>query len=417
MGEAGEITITRLGAHGDGVALVQGAPLYVPGALPGETWSTDGSQPSLCAGTRSSERVEPVCAHFAECGGCVAQHMSAQLYATWKRDLLVQAFAHRGLSITPENLESVGCGQRRRTTFSFAQDGAGFRFGYHRPASRQLVDVAECPVLQPEINSRLSELRSLAERICTHAKAGQMHVTVLNDGLDVVVDVQNLKLDANTRPTLSAAAQEADALRLIINDDPIIDPGHAVLTVNGATLNLAPNLFLQASAQAEALMVRRAVQSLGRAKNVADLFCGVGTFTFPCAKVAKVAAYDGDASAISCLKDAISRNQGYKPIKTMQRDLFREPLSVRELRNFDAVIINPPRSGAAEQCQRLAKSSVNTIVMIACSPATLSRDARTLIDGGYQLESVLPVDQFVFSAHLEAVAVFQREKSARKRSI
>ena len=122
---------------------------------------------------------------------------------------------------------------------------------------------------------------------------------------------------------------------------------------------------------------------------------------------AKVAAFDSEADAIAALTAA--RNApGLKPITTERRDLFRRPLLKHELDTFDAVVIDPPRAGAKTQCEQLAASKVGTVVSVSCNPATFARDARILIDGGYRLKSVTPIDQFLWSPHIELVAVFER---------
>ena len=155
-------------------------------------------------------------------------------------------------------------------------------------------------------------------------------------------------------------------------------------------------------------MVRLALTATEKAKRVADLFCGLGTFTFPLARRARVLAVDSDAEAIAALTAAAKHAPGLKPIETKVRDLYRMPLAAKELDGFDAVVFDPARSGAQAQAEQLALSKVATIVAVSCNPGTLSRDVRILIDGGYALESVTPIDQFLYAAHVEAVAVLRR---------
>jgi 23S rRNA (uracil1939-C5)-methyltransferase len=109
------------------------------------------------------------------------------------------------------------------------------------------------------------------------------------------------------------------------------------------------------------------------------------------------------------LDAAARRTQGIKPIRTLARDLMREPLSAAELSAFDAVLFDPPRAGALAQAAALAKSRVPTLIAISCNPASFAKDARLLLDGGYVLKRVVPIDQFVFSAHVELVAIFTRK--------
>ncbi len=413
MSEYDGLEICHLGAQGDGVALRNGQQVFVPGALPGERWRvSDGDHEQV---TTSPNRQTPVCPHSSDCGGCVAQHMASELYAKWKVDALTAAFAHRGIEVQSEPLRSVGLGARRRTTLSFQRTGKSVAFGYHRYASHDLVEISECPVLQDEISSQLSALRAMSGLVACEGKEGRMVVTALDQGLDITVTAPGAKPSQNNCLALSRQATAMGAVLLTLNGDPIVEAKLPVLTINGVRVASPTSAFLQAAPEAEQWIADIVKDVTKRTKKSVDLFCGVGTFTFPLAKRSQVAAYDGDTNAIACLSEAIKNNQGFKPITAHQRDLFRDPLSVRELRVFDAAVINPPRAGAAEQSERLAKSTVKTIVMVACNPATLSRDARTLLDGGYNLTRLIPIDQFVYSAHLESVAVFERSASSKRR--
>jgi len=406
------VEIKSLGAQGDGVGSDNGEQVFVPGALPGERWQLgEVSNQRL---VRSDHRQDPICEHFSECGGCVAQHMAPSLYVQWKVDVLTTAFSHRGIDVQPEPLRSVGSGQRRRTTFSFQRTGKSFVFGYHRSASHALVDVLECPVLQDAISSQLGALRTLAGTVAVEGQVGRMVVTALDQGLDIALTMPGAKQSQAERVALSKCATDINAVLLTLNGDPIVEAKSPILTINGAQISAPTAAFLQVSPEAERWIAEVITGAIKKSKSAVDLFCGVGTFTFPLARRARVAAFDGDASAIASLVDAAKSNQGFKPITATKRDLFRDPLSPRELRAFDAAVVNPPRAGAAEQCERLSKSTVKTIVMVACNPATLARDARTLLDGGYRMTKLIPIDQFVYSAHLEAVAVFQRVAPSKR---
>lgn len=408
------VEINHLGAHGDGGFEDDGTTTFISNALPGETWKIDESGCAQDRVTSSPDRQQPICRHFTACGGCVAQHMTPSLYQSWKNDILIRAFAHRGLPISAEPLVDCGLGERRRTTFAFRRAAAGLEFGYHRAASHDLVDIAECPVLSPKITAHLPALRDLADMCAVGGKIGRMVVTALDDGLDIAIFDAVKKVSAETRDRLSKCALACQATVFTLNGEPIVETGQAVLTVNGARVVAPSGVFLQAAPIAEQKMAALATKGVKRAKQVADLFCGVGTFTFPLAARAQVAAFDGDPDAIASLQQAVKNNTGYKAIDARRRDLFRDPLSARELKAFDAIVINPPRAGAEAQCARLATSSVATIVMVACNPVTLARDAATLIEGGYRLKQITPIDQFVFSAHLEVVAVFQRAASSKR---
>ena len=181
------------------------------------------------------------------------------------------------------------------------------------------------------------------------------------------------------------------------------------IAMGRASVVVPAGVFLQASGLAERTMAALITGALGKkVRRVADLFAGVGAFTFPLAERQSVLAVDSDGDALAALRLAARGADGLKPIETKLRDLFREPLSRKELEGFDAVVFDPPRAGAKAQAEMIAKSKVPLAVAVSCNPATLARDVRILMDGGFRLQSLTPVDQFVYTAHVEAVAVLAR---------
>jgi 23S rRNA (uracil1939-C5)-methyltransferase len=412
------LTIERIGAHGDGVTETPDGPVFVPFALPGEVWlPPSAANPATAQSPRSTPnpgRVVPECPHFGACGGCVAQHMDAHVYANWKRGVVIEAFRQRGLDAEVGALINVGSHSRRRATFTAVRTAAGIHLGYHARASHAVCDIAVCPVLAPPIEAALPSLKAICGLVLSHGKAGEARVTVTlaKHGLDVSITGAGRKIDARGRIEAIGAAQKAGIQRLIVDGDAVLAGAIPVVTLSGVDVALPDSAFLQAVPQAEdiiARMVMIPVQGLKSKKAaVADLFCGLGTFTFAIAKHARVFAVDGDTAAIAALAAAARHVQGIKPIEARRRDLFRDPLSEREFKDFDAVVLDPPRAGAAAQVATLAKTKVPVVVMVSCNPATLARDVRTLVDGGYTLGPVTPVDQFVWSAHVEAVAVLTR---------
>jgi 23S rRNA (uracil1939-C5)-methyltransferase len=155
-------------------------------------------------------------------------------------------------------------------------------------------------------------------------------------------------------------------------------------------------------------MAEAMLAHVGDARPVADLFCGAGTFTLRLARRAAVTAVEGDAALLAALDMGVRHARGLKPVTVRKRDLFRNPLAAAELNGFGAVVFDPPAAGAKAQAEALAAAKVPKVVAVSCNPATLARDARILTDGGYRLTRVLPVDQFLFSAEVEAVATFER---------
>jgi 23S rRNA (uracil1939-C5)-methyltransferase len=194
----------------------------------------------------------------------------------------------------------------------------------------------------------------------------------------------------------------------------VIETAPPALSIAGMETVPPPGAFVQAVEAAEREMTGIVVEAVAGASLAADLFSGVGTFALPLARTARVLAVDSDAKALSSLEAAARRAQGLRPIETKLRDLLGTPLGPRELEGFDAVVFDPPRAGARAQAERLARSSVPLVVAVSCDPGTLARDLRILVDGGYGLEAVTPIDQFLFSAHVEAVAVLRRAQPSLK---
>lgn len=404
MSDAHIINITALGAQGDGVAQGTDGIRHVPFALPGEQVRiSDPNQPEII--TTSPDRARPVCRHFGVCGGCVAQHMTDTLYAEWKRGIVIEAFRQRGLEPEIGPLLRVPLGSRRRAVLTARRTGSGVVLGYHRRRSHNLFAVEECPVLRADVVGRLPALRVLADAL--NVREARLIVLCTRAGLDVTVDA---KLSATQAARLASIAVEYGFARLTVGRETVAQRTKPTLDVGGVELAPPSGAFVQAVREAEDAMVECVRQTTRNAKHVADLFAGIGTFTLALARRARVLAIDSDKEALVALTEAARHAQGLKPIETRVRDLFRDPMSPRELQDFGAVAFDPPRAGAKAQAEALARSRVPTIVAVSCNPATLARDARILADGGYELESVTPIDQFVYSAHVEVTAVLRRHR-------
>jgi 23S rRNA (uracil1939-C5)-methyltransferase len=303
---------------------------------------------------------------------------------------------------------SVGVGARRRAAFSARRTGRSVVLGFHEAKGVEIVDLQECPVTASAIVRVLPGLRRLVEPLMSRRAPGRVIVTLAANGLDVAVEDVPGDQPPDVREFLAREATALGLARLTLAGDTLYQATVPAVRFGTANVVLPARSFLQAAPVAEAAMVRLVTQAVAGAKRVVDLFSGMGTFTFPLAQSASVLAVDGDKQAITALQNAAKRTPGLKPIEVKVRDLFREPLSARELQGFDAAVFDPPRAGAATQAQSLVDSPINVVVAVSCNPATLARDARILIDGGFKLERVTPIDQFLFSPHIEAVAVFRR---------
>ena len=406
-----EIEITTLGHRGDGVAETETGTVYVAGALPGEKVRAsvvDGRAKNPVILEASPDRIEPVCRHYEACGGCSVQHLAEQPYLAWKRGLVEKALSDRGIVAEVSESIAATAGGRRRAVLTATRAGRHTLLGYHEKASHRLVDVRECPVLDPGIVKALPGLKALAAEVMP--KKGELRLTVLatTAGLDVAIDNADKNYDRKI-PTLSQKVVEQDLARLSVNGEVILEVRPPLLDMDGVGIVAAPGGFTQATVAAEEALSELVLKGVGKAKTVADLFSGVGTFALRLGRQANVHAVEGDAAALAAFDKALRKPQGLKKVTFERRDLSRRPLVREELEPYEAVVFDPPRAGAQAQAEQLAASKVKTVVAVSCNPATLARDLRILIDGGYKLQSVTPVDQFHYSPHIEAVAVLTRQ--------
>ncbi len=410
------LTIARVGGQGDGIAETPAGPVFAPLTLPGETVRgvvREGRLEDVEIVTPSAERVAPVSPHYGDCGGCSLQHWAAGPYLDWKREQVRLALAREGIEAEIEPTVALAPGTRRRVALHArrAPDGRAI-LGFKARKSWRLVEISACPVADPRLVAAIPALMKVADAFLEHHKsAPTLHVTWTLTGLDVdVTGVERrsggLSRDAQMRAI--DAANAADIARLSMAGETLIMARQPLVQFGPATVPLPAGGFLQAAPPAEAAMVERAVAAVKGAKKIADLFCGAGTFTFPLATVAPVLAADASAPGIAALKAGIGSAKGLKPIEAHARDLFRRPLAPYDLRGCDAIVLDPPRAGALEQTQQVAQTKATTVVYVSCNPVTFARDARVLIDAGFRLERVTPVDQFLWSAHVELVGVFRR---------
>jgi len=410
------LAIARLGQRGDGVADTAEGPVFVPFALPGETIRAvrDGDRGQMVEILSPSlARIAAICPLFTRCGGCSAQHMGKSLYADWKRGQVVAALSRVGLDPPVEQpIDAHGEG-RRRVTFHARRSDEGMRVGFMAARSHDLVAVEACPVLAPALARAPAVARHLANRMRASNKPLDIQVTASEGGLDVDIRGHGPAGDG-LRRQLTEAADRLDLARLSLHGDVVVARRAPVQLMGRAAVTPAPGGFLQATAAGEASLSRLVREAVAKAGRVADLFAGCGTFSLRLAEAAQVSAFESDEAAIQALIRAANHTPGLKPVAAAARDLFRRPLLEHELRAFDAVVLDPPRAGAEAQARRLATSTVPLVVYVSCDAGSFARDAALLVAGGYALESVTPVDQFRYSAHIELVGRFRRA-AGRKR--
>jgi 23S rRNA (uracil1939-C5)-methyltransferase len=408
------LTIARLGHRGDGVAETPQGPIYVPYTLPGEVVTVESvaGHPDrrhlVHVEKRSHERADPVCKHFGTCGGCALQHWSLAEYHLWKRSLVVESLAQANIVAPVSDLIDAHGAGRRRAVFH-ARRGVHdvLEVGFTAPRAHHVVAIDACPILAPGLGGALGAAWAIAEVLKPSGKPLDIQATATDSGLDV--DIRGSGALSPDRMTALARLAETHRLaRLTRHGELVAQQGRPTLKIGNAEVPLPPGAFLQATAEGEATLARLATEYAGKAKNVADLFAGIGTFALRLAEQARVAAADSDASAVKALEQAAGKANGLKPVAAQTRDLFRRPFMSAEMKAFDAVVFDPPRQGAEAQARELAKSAVPIVIAVSCDAATFARDAKILIGGGYKLGAVSPVDQFRYSHHVEIVAKFER---------
>lgn len=408
-------TIARLGSQGDGIAETETGEVFIPFALPGEvvTAAREKDRATLMSVLEASPlRVDPPCRHFGACGGCAIQHLETEAYHRWKREKVVYALKSKGIACDVGALVPCSPHTRRRVVFTARRSEAGMQFGFVRALSSEIISIEECPISLPQIVVALDRLRMLAGLICATTKSFHMAVTVTGSGLDVAVHDSG-KLGENQRRVASNFVIAQGLARLSVDGEVIIEPKKPVVLFDGVAVAVPPGAFLQATEAAERAMANIVGQHFARAKKVADLFAGCGSFALRLAARSEVHAVEGDAAALAALDRAFRFASGLKRVTGERRDLFRRPLTFKELNAFDGAVFDPPRAGAEDQSKQIARSDVPLVAAVSCNPATLARDLRILLDGGYALKSVTPIDQFLWSPHVEAVALLEKPKRRR----
>lgn len=422
---AAEAVIERLGGRGDGIAQTEAGPLFIPNALPGERVLVrigkprgDGFTARVVERLESSaDRVEAPCPHFGQCGGCAVQHLAEDAYAVWKRGLLLEALERRGL---PSDVvgDLVLCEPaRRRLRFAAVGRRDTAVLGFNRRESNQIIDLSACTVADPAIASKLAPLRTLLAGMLKPKQLCDVEIVAAKNGLDLLL-VGKINLDRRNRMALVDFAGAEGFTRVSLQKDErfeaevVVEFDAPEVRFGDVTAHPPPGAFLQPSADGEQAL-RQAVQALlppGTMK-ITELYAGCGAFGLPLAAAGfRVAAFEGDAAMVKTLTQAAGRSSLGGRISGRVRDLVRQPLRPGELKEADVVLLDPPRNGAAAQMELLAESDVPAIVYVSCNPASFARDGAVLAEAGFELAHVTPVDQFVYTPHLEVVGLFLRRQ-------
>lgn len=395
-------TIVRIAAKGDGITA---SGRHVPLSAPGDTVLADGS---LVPGPH---HATPPCRHFAlrqaqGCGGCQLQQLDERALAAFVSDRVANAASGQGLEpglVAPAYLSPPR--SRRRATLHADKSAIGFRAA----GSHRIVDMRECHVLHPDLFALVAPLRALIARWPGKRLAADVHLARADQGVSVELAGIELAGLEQTEGLLDFARTHALA-RLALDQgygpEVLWEPEPVTVTLSGVAVGLPPAGFLQATADGEAALVGAVREWLGASATVADLFAGLGTFAFALAGPAKVLAVEAAQDAHLAGKSAAGRSG--RPVHSLHRDLYRNPLRTEELNRFAAVVLDPPRAGARDQIAQIAASTVPRVAYVSCNPSSWARDAAALVGGGYRLAELRPVGQFRWSTHVELASLFLR---------
>jgi len=425
-GLAATLTITHLNAEGDGSAMFEDKRIAVPFSLEGEevhvnirTGKSRGKK-QIWVDTKeivkaSPQRVAPACPHFGEkanppCGGCRLQHLESVAYTNWKKQNVEKLFAKAGVKYPALDVYTASPASRRRAVLSSYKRDGKVTLGFNERGRHRLVDITHCAVLRPRLVALLPSLRALLQELVDDRAKVDIHVTELGGRIEVVFLGIGFSRDGEEKVTAWAVAQNLDAVYSRKGGKGthiLYAPRPLQAHYGDFAVALPPACFLQASDAAERAMLETMTPHMEGAKHVLDLFCGSGLFALSFAHKAKlVRALDSFGPAIEALKHAA---RGSQKIVAEERNLFADPLKAADMKLFDTVIIDPPRAGASAQCAELAQSSVKKIIYVSCNPQSFAQDAFVLQAGGYAMQYAKIVDQFLWTAHVELVAVFERD--------
>jgi 23S rRNA (uracil1939-C5)-methyltransferase len=418
-GEFVELSVEWIGAAGDGIARWQGEPVYLPFSVAGDRVRArlGARRGGGCEG-RVVELLDPgpgrapaPCRHFGRCGGCALQHLAPDVYRAVKLAALERALDRVGIDPgVVEPLRVVPPARRRaRLGLMRPRDPRQpARVGFRERFRHDLTDLRECLVLEPALFALVAELRRLVPDLLPPGGAAEATLTRTDSGVDLL-------LEASEPPGLGALeasarlGDECDLARIVWRSREeemhVVERRWVRVIRSGIAVPFPPGAFLQASETAERILVTEVVAGIGPRRPALDLFAGLGTFAFALSGKGRVHAVEGDARASAALACAATGAPG---VTVERRDLARDPLPPEALASYAAAVFDPPRAGASRQAAALAASALDNIVAVSCNPATFARDAAQLIAGGFRLARIVPVDQFVWTPHLELVAVFRR---------
>lgn len=418
-------TIERLSSQGDGTAQIDGKKVFFPFTAPldeitGEVppfKGTEGNGRTLSIDTPSPHRIEPSCKHFGSCGGCRLQHIHKELYTSFKEEQIRRPFRQQGIFHDLEPTLSIPASHRRRINFEAVRKNGQIIMGFHKRQSYERVQVESCPLIEPELNALWAPLRELMEIfLLKEREFAAIFLLHANNGIDIVIRAKHEITTNNELKRIEDFCEKNKICQLTHHkkkkrttlfkkEEPYVLFGTHKVSANA-------DCFLQTSHLSDEILENTLKKHINLKKNlnIIDLFCGRGTLSLPLLNQEtngiRIFGYESDKEAIEVLSCLQLNN-----LTVSLRNLFSDPLPPAELNQFDVALINPPRAGARSQAKALSLSKVPKIIYVSCGPNTLARDAKYLVEGGYSIKSLYPFDQFLWSHHVEAIAVFEKERA------
>ena len=411
-GEVRELEITEIGARGDALSGDPRQPIYAPFALPGERVRAKvlGDRAELIEILQASpERQAAACVHFGRCGGCQLQHWQDAPYLAWKGERVSRALARAGLHLEVAPAIAAWGEGRRRATIHAHRRGPAVQVGFIERGGARIEAVTQCPVLAEPLQKLVPHLRELAALFLPQRGEIQLQLLLTETGIDCAIKGAGHGHDRAKLEAASALAEKLDLARLSTDGEPLIARRNPMLKMGVARVAPPPGAFTQPTAMGENVLGDLVDEALHGSERVIDLFSGLGTFALRVARYAEVRAVESDDAMLAALKSAADGAGGaLKQVTTLRRDLLRTPLSSLEMKKIDAVVMDPPRSGAKLQAEQIGRAGVRKLAYVSCDPATFARDVRVLVELGFGLKKVVAVDQFRWSPHVELVGMLER---------
>lgn len=426
--------IESLDHEGRGVAHVAGKAIFIEGALPGErvaytsfrrkpTFENARADAILKA---SSQRVAPRCPHFGVCGGCSMQHLDPLAQAAAKQRVLEDAFWHIA-RLKPESILSPivgpawGYRRRARLTVRKVEKKGGVLVGFHEKRSSYVAVMDSCAVLPPAISALFPRLKELVGALSIADRLPQIEVAVGDTPAALVfrilepltpADEQRLR-DFADRHGVHVYLQTGGPDTATIFHPPEAPWPSYRLPEFDVEVRFRPTDFTQVNHDLNRVLVRRALGLLKvcPGEKIADMFCGLGNFTLPLARLgARVVGVEGSAALIARAHENARLNGLAERIEYHVANLFEvTPERLAGWGCFDKMLIDPPREGAVELVKSLGEDAPGRIVYVSCNPATLARDAAVLVhEKGYRLVAAGIANMFPHTSHVESIALFER---------